>query len=166
MDNSTSLKEREVAFGIIVSKYSLMITKVCYYFAANISELKDLRQEVLVNIWTGLDKFRNQSKPSTWIYRVCFNTCITYQRKNRRHQKYNVPISSVLEMEDDAFDMEKYKEMHRLIGLLSPEDKALILMWIDENSYEEIADVIGLKRNTVATRIKRIKEKLVKLSNE
>lgn len=165
MDNVTTNNERIIAFENIIREYSLLITKVCYYFAIDISELKDLRQDVMLNIWTGLDKFKNQSKPSTWIYRVCFNTCITYERKNK-HRKNEVPLSSVLELEDEPFDMEKYKEMHRLIGRLNNEDKALILMWLDENSYEEIADVIGLKRNTVATRLKRIKEKLVKMSNE
>ena len=165
MDNLRIQKEREEVFEDIVRDYSLMITKVCYYFATNIPELKDLRQEVLLNIWTGWDKFRKESKLSTWIYRVCFNTCITYQRKNKQ-RKNEVPLSSVLDFEDESFDMERYKEMHRLIGKLGSEDKAIILMWLDENSYEEIADVVGLKRNTVASRLKRIKEKLVKMSNE
>lgn len=165
MDNKNSQKEREESFESIVGKYSMMINKVCYYFAHDISELKDLRQDVLLNIWTGWENFRMQSKPSTWIYRVCFNTCITYQRKNRQ-RKNEVPLSNVLEIEDEPFDMNRYKEMHRLISRLGSEEKALILMWLDENSYEEIAEVIGIKRNTVATRLKRIKEKLVKLSNE
>ena len=165
MDNKNSQKEREESFERIVGKYSMMINKVCYYFAHDISELKDLRQDVLLNIWTGWENFRMQSKPSTWIYRVCFNTCITYQRKNRQ-RKNEVPLSNVLEIEDEPFDMNRYKEMHHLISRLGSEEKALILMWLDENSYEEIAEVIGIKRNTVATRLKRIKEKLVKLSNE
>lgn len=165
MDNLRIQKERAKVFEDIVRDYSLMITKVCYYFATSIPELKDLRQEVLLNIWTGWDKFRKESKLSTWIYRVCFNTCITYQRKNKQ-RKNEVPLSSVLDFEDESFDMERYKEMHRLIGKLGSEDKAIILMWLDENSYEEIADVVGLKRNTVASRLKRIKEKLVKMSNE
>lgn len=165
MDNITTLQERTAAFENIVRKYSLMITKVCYYFASNTLELKDLRQDVLLNIWVGWDKFRMQSKPSTWIYRVCFNTCITFQRKTR-HQRKEIPLSNVLEIEDEPFDMEKYNEMHRLIGRLGSEEKAIILMWLDENSYEEIADVIGIKRNTVATKLRRIKEKLIKLSNE
>lgn len=165
MDNITTHKERMVAFEDLIKDYSLLITKVCYYFATDISELKDLRQDVLLNIWTGMERFKNQSKVSTWIYRVCFNTCITYQRKNK-HRKNEIPLSSVIEVEDEPFDMEKHREMHRLIGGLGSEEKAIILMWLDENSYEEIAEVIGIKRNTVATRLKRIKEKLVKMSNE
>lgn len=165
MDNKTIQKERAADFENTVGEYSLLITKVCYYFATDVVELKDLRQDVLLNIWAGWDKFRMESKPSTWIYRVCFNTCISYRRKNRQRKK-EVSLSSVLEIEDQAFDIGKYKEMHRLIGLLSSEEKAIILMWLDENSYEEIAEVVGIKRNTVATKIKRIKEKLVRLSNE
>lgn len=165
MDNLTNGKAREEMFDEIIRSYSLLITKVCYYFASNTTELKDLRQEVLINIWTGLEKFRKESKLSTWLYRVCFNSCITYRRKNR-HRNNEVPLTSILEIEADNFDMEKYREMHRLIGTLGSEEKAIILMWLDENSYEEIAEVVGLKRNTVATRLKRIKEKLVKLSNQ
>lgn len=165
MDNISSHKVLTETFENIVNEYSLMITKVCYYFATNLSELKDLRQEVLINIWSGRDKFRGQSKLSTWIYRVCFNTCITYQRRNKQRKK-EVPLSHVLEVADKPFDVESYKEMHRLIGLLDDADKAIILMWLDENSYEEIAEVIGIKRNTVATKLKRIKEKLVRMSNE
>lgn len=165
MENLTSYNNREVAFETVVKDYSLMITKVCYYFASDISELKDFRQEVLLNIWIGWDKFRMQSKPSTWIYRVCFNTCITCRRKNK-HRKNEIPLPYVLEIEDEPFDMARYEEMHRLISKLRSEDKAIILMWLDENSYDEIAEVVGLKRNTVATRLKRIKEKLIKMSNE
>ena len=157
-------REKEIAFEEIIKKYSLLITKVCYYFSGNASELKDLRQDVLLNIWTGWDKFRFESKPSTWIYRVSFNTCITYRRKNK-YRKNEVPLSNVLEIPDDSFDVEKYNEMHSLINRLSAEDKAMILMWLDGNSYETIAEVVGLKRNTVATRLKRIKDKLVKMSN-
>ena len=165
MENQTSQKEQVAAFENIVKEYSLMITKLCYYFASNISELKDLRQDVLINIWTGWDNFKKQSKLSTWIYRVCFNTCISYQRKNKQ-RKNEIPLSSVLEIEDKPFEMAEYQAMHRLRGQLGSEEKAIILMWLDENSYSEIAEVIGIKRNTVASRIKRIKEKLVKLSNE
>ena len=165
MDNLTTHKDRVEAFENIVMDYSLMITKVCYYFATDVYELKDFRQEVLLNIWLGLEKFQMQSKISTWIYRVCFNTCITYQRKNK-HRKNEIPLPSVLEIEDEAFDMGKYEEMHRLISKLGSEDKAIILLWLDEKKYDEIAEVVGLNRNTVATRLKRIKEKLIKISNE
>lgn len=163
---TTQNDNREWTFEELISKHSLLITKVCYYFSNSLSEFQDLRQDVLVNIWSGLEKFRYDSGLSTWIYRVCFNTCISYRRKNINRRK-EIPINSILEFPDsDSFDIENYNELHRLINLLSPEDKAIILMWLDENSYEEIAEVVGLNRNTVATRIKRIKEKLIKLSNQ
>lgn len=163
---TTQNDNREWTFEELISKHSLLITKVCYYFSNSLSEFQDLRQDVLVNIWAGLEKFRYDSGLSTWIYRVCFNTCISYRRKNINRRK-EIPINSILEFPDsDSFDIENYNELHRLINLLSPEDKAIILMWLDENSYEEIAEVVGLNRNTVATRIKRIKEKLIKLSNQ
>lgn len=151
-------------FEELVSRYSLLITKICYYFAINRAEMDDLRQEILLNIWKGWSNFRMESQISTWIYRVCFNTCITFVRKNK-HRKDEVPLSQFVEIEDEVFDLGKYQEMHRLINLLNGEEKAIIMMWLDEKSYDEIAYVVGLNRNTVASRIKRIKEKLVKMSN-
>ena len=158
--------QREKAFEEIVSQYSMLITKVCYYFTRSMAEFQDVRQDVLINIWTGIDRIKSNDKRSTWVYRVCFNTCISYWRKNKNRRK-EVPISQMLDIpESDTFDMGKYIEMHELINRLKPDDKAIILMWLDENSYDEIAEVVGVNRNTIATRIKRIKEKLVKLSNQ
>lgn len=166
MENKTNTYNREAEFQNIVERYSLLITKVCYYFTTDLAEFKDLRQDVLINIWTGIERIKNTGSPTTWIYRVCFNTCISYWRKNCK-QKNKVPVSQILELPDDpGIDMAKYNEMHRLINRLNPSDKAIILMWLDESTYEEIAEVVGVNRNTIATRIKRIKEKLVKLSNQ
>ena len=153
-------------FEEVIDKYSGIITKICYYFASNVDEFKDIRQDVWINIWKGRDKFRNESSLSTWIYRVSFNTCISYQRKNKLK---TVPLSieTLAEIPDNTdFDISKYNEMHRLINSLSLRERAIILMWLDEKSYDEIAEITGMPRNTIAVKLKRIKEKLVKLSNQ
>lgn len=166
MESKTIKNSREATFEEIVRQYSLLITKVCYYFTSDMSEFKDLRQDILINIWTGIDKIKNTDKQTTWIYRVCFNTCISYWRKNR-NRKNTIPVSQIIDIPDNtSFDIAKYNEMHRLINELNPSDRAIILMWLDESTYDEIAEVVGVNRNTIATRIKRIKEKLVKLSNQ
>lgn len=156
-------KERE--FEDAVDKYGGIITKICYYFSADSEEFKDIRQEVLYNLWKGWDKFKRDSKLSTWIYRVTFNTCVSYQRKERK-LKNRISIDKVLDMaaQPESSVLQKYKTMHALIQKLGFQDRALILMWLDEKSYEEIAELMGITRNTVAVRLKRIKEKLVKMS--
>ncbi|MCH5248135.1 MAG: sigma-70 family RNA polymerase sigma factor [Muribaculaceae bacterium] len=155
-----------LSFEEIVSSYNSVITKICYYFSESKEEFDDLRQETLINLWKGLDKFRSDSKISTWIYRVCFNSCISFTRKNRN--KVNlISIDSIADIETPGgFSTAQYNELHRLIAQLTTENKAIILMWLDEKSYDEISEITGLNRNTVATRLARIKEQLVKMSNQ
>ena len=78
--------EREREFENAIVEYGGIITKICYYFSTDTDEFKDLRQEVLYNVWKGWDKFRKDSKMSTWIYRISFNTCVTFQRKEKHGQ--------------------------------------------------------------------------------
>ena len=155
----------ETDFESIVRSYSGIINKICYYFSDYSNDFKDLRQEALINIWKGLSSFRCASKPSTWIYRVCLNSCVTYQRKNAKN-KVNISIENIVEIpEGEKFNIENYNELHRMISNLSQDDKAIILLWLDELSYEEISAIIGLNKNTIGVRINRIKEKLIRMSN-
>lgn len=156
-------QEREFEESIV--KYGVIITKICYYFSTDSEEFKDLRQEVLYNIWKGWNNFRNDSKLSTWIYRISFNTCVSYQRKEKKN-KNKLPLEEALHLSDtnDTGYLERYRKMHELIHKLSYEDRAIILMWLDEKSYEEIAELMGLNRNTLAVRLKRIKDKIIRLS--
>ena len=159
-------KDAEKDFEEAIAEYGGIITKICYYFASDPDEFKDLRQEVFYNIWKGMDKFRHDAKLSTWIYRISFNTCISFQRKEKKIEK--IPINSIKELPDENRDLgklEKYNAMLSLIRKLRYDERALILMWLDEMSYDEIASLTGIKRNTVAIKLKRIKEKLVKMAN-
>ena len=152
-----------MTFEEAVSRHSALIAKICYYFSDNPEDFKDLRQETLLNLWHGWTQFRGEAARPTWIYRVCFNSCVTFKRKNKRRPQ--IAIDSVLDVaEEDSFTLEDYNELHTLIAQLSPENKAILLMWLDEKSYEDIAHITGLNRNAVATRLHRIKRYLVKLS--
>lgn len=162
MGNKNNEKEFEEAIAL----YGTLITKICYYFASDSDEFKDLRQEVFYNIWKGMDKFNHNSKLSTWIYRICFNTCISFHRREKKIKK--VSINNIMELPDDNQEiskLEEYRTFLTLIRQLQYEERALILMWLDEMSYEEISTLTGLNRNTVAIKLKRIKEKLVKMVN-
>lgn len=159
-------KDADKDFEEIIAEFGGIITKICYHFATDSDELKDLRQEVFYNIWKGMDKFKNDSKLSTWIYRISFNTCISFHRKEKRIEK--ISLNHIIDLPDDNTDskkLEEYKIMQTLIRNLKYEERALILMWLDEMSYEDISILTGLNRNTVAIRLKRIKEKLAKQVN-
>ncbi|MDE6466304.1 MAG: sigma-70 family RNA polymerase sigma factor [Duncaniella sp.] len=165
--NQEAIRNKETRFMAILDDNRRLIYKVCYMYADDSEHFNDLYQEVLANIWQGLDSFRGDSRQSTWIYRVAINTCVTYYRRNSPHTSGRIPIENVTEIEaPDNSRGDQLREMYRLIGGLPKMDKALILLWLNEKSYDEIAEIAGLPRNTVATRLRRIKQKLVEQNNK
>jgi RNA polymerase sigma-70 factor (ECF subfamily) len=151
----------EADFEQMVNQYDMLIRKVCFFYASDLDDFNDLHQEALVNLWRGFPKFRGDAKITTWIYRVCLNSCVSYFRKQKKN-KNTVPIEHAAQLIADTDEKaEMLCEMYKLINSLDNSDKALIMLWLDEYSYDEIAQILGLPRNTVATRLHRIKERLV-----
>lgn len=117
----------------------------------------------MINVWRGLGKFRNESSLKTWLYRVAVNTCITFSAK--RSRKLEQPVDVIPDFPDiPEASQERIEYLYDMITRLKAEDRAIILMWLDEYSYDEIGDTIGIGRNTVATRIRRIKDRLIKIN--
>ena len=158
--------ERE--FIGIVREYERIIYKVCTFYVSDESPMADLYQEVVLNLWKGFPKFRKECTVSTWIYRVSLNTCISGFRKANRRTTI-IPLSSLSEEmlpTEESPDLEEnINEMYRLINRLTPLEKAIILLILEEKSYREIADITGLTVSNVATKLKRTKEKLKEMSN-
>ena len=150
-------------FAELVNRYKDVIFKVCYVYASR-EELEDYSQEVLIQLWRSLPKFRNESKMSTWIYRISLNTCISYVRKNKKVNKV-----SLIDLDFIDNDIEKkyyIDELYLLINRLNKFEKAIILLWLEERDYEEIASIVGISKNNVAVKLNRIKEKLRRMSNQ
>lgn len=152
-------KERD--FTAMTTKHGRIISSVCLSFARSGEDYEDLRQDVLVNIWNGLDRFRGDSSVSTWIYRVALNTCVSSQRKARQRDEMSMhDLYRELYDNSPAEDVERYRLMYGLVRRLRPMDRSVMLMWLDGRSYEEIAGVVGLSREGVASRLKRSKDRL------
>lgn len=161
----TSARERR--YLEIVEANRRLLAGVCYMYATDGDHFNDLYQEVLANIWQGLDTFRGEASITTWLYRTAINSCISYHRANRRHSEGKMPLEAVAGLTaDDSDRAAMLKMMYGLIADLRPLDKSMILMWLDERSYDEIAEVTGLTRNTVATRLRRIKQNLARRGNQ
>ncbi|WP_289741670.1 sigma-70 family RNA polymerase sigma factor [uncultured Duncaniella sp.] len=160
--NGPPITERD--FARLVKEHSRIINKICYFYSSEKLPFDDLRQEIYVNIWQGLSQFRGESKMSTWIYRVAVNSALMAIRSSKvRPETVAIDFSALaLTTEIDDAQKENLQMLYDLINRLEDIEKAIILLWLDEYSYDEIADTIGLKRNTVATKIHRIKDKLSK----
>lgn len=157
--------EKRSLFEQCIERYSTLINKVCYMYAPDIDNFNDLRQEVLINVWQGIDGFENRAKLSTWIYRVSLNTCITYTNKERKHSSHDDLTDNIYSFDDSQEHLRQLKEMYQLIDRLNRLDKALILLWLDEVPYDEIGTIMGISRNNVASRLRRAKEKLTNMAN-
>lgn len=134
-------------------------------FSNDADEVADLFQEVLVKLWNGYDSFQGKSDIKTWIYRVTLNTCITIDRKKRRRNR------AMLSMDVDYFDSQELETaqvriLHERIARLQPLDRAIILLWLEQISYGEIGEIVGISAKNVSVRLARIRVQLKNMSNE
>ena len=147
-------------FEQFVRLHRPLIAKVCWLYARNSGEFDDLYQEILINLWRGLDRFEGRSQTTSWVYRVSLNTCISCYRRERRHRD-TLPLDCCNSLpSEENNNAEQLQQLRTLIERLDPLEKAIILLWLDEVPYDEIAAITGLGRNTVATKIRRIRLKL------
>ena len=154
--------KREEYFTQLVRENKSTIYTVCYMFSQDEEEVNDLFQETLINMWKGIDSFREESKISTWIYRVALNTCLLQERKKKR-QVPKVPLTmDVNFFEDDSANATQVRQLHQRIGKLGLVDRALVMMWLEGMSYEEIGAVMGFSAQHVGVKLFRIKEMLKK----
>jgi RNA polymerase sigma-70 factor (ECF subfamily) len=152
--------KQEEYFTQLVRENKSTIYSVCYMFSKDEEEVNDLFQETLINMWKGLDSFREESKISTWIYRVALNTCLLQERKKKR-QVAKVPLTmDVNFFEDDDANAAQVRMLHQRIGCLGLVDRALVMMWLEGMSYDEIGAVMGITPKNVGVKLFRIKEKL------
>ena len=157
------MKDQEQQFAQLVREHKSTIYTVCYMFSHDEDEVNDLFQETLINMWKGIDSFREESKISTWIYRVALNTCLLQERKKKREVK-KVPLTmDVNFFEDNDANSAQVRMLHQRIGKLGLVDRALVMMWLEGMSYDEIGAVMGLTPKNVGVKLFRIKEQMKKM---
>ena len=158
-ENTNSAYAIEQEFKELLARENSTISRICFSYSGSAAEFEDLRQDTLINIWRGMHEFRGDSSAKTWIYRVTVNSCLSTIRKHSRYKHESLDGLYGLIDSDDS-DKESIEQLHRVINTLDRNEKAIIMMWLDELSYDEIGAAMGLNRNTIATRIRRIKEKI------
>ena len=162
------MENKKEEFQDMVERYGATIARLCNVYADDDDEAADMRQDTLINLWRGWNGFRGDAQLSTWIHRVCINTCISFIRKDSKRpgKKRKGEESDIPEQMEQADErQEMLRELNGLIKKLKTRERALILLWLEDFSYDDIADVMGLNRNTVATLLRRTKQKLIELKN-
>ena len=157
------MNNQEQQFAQIVREHKSTIYSVCYMFSKDQDEVDDLFQEVLIKLWQGFDKFEGRSSLRTWIYKVSLNTCISIDRKKKSR-----PTKTILEgvdlFDDSDTDNRQLDMLHGRITQLPPFDRAIVLLWLENMSYDEIGAIVGISAKNVSVRLFRIKEQLKKMS--
>ena len=155
------MKDNKEEFVNLISEHRGIIHKVCNVYLDAPEDRQDLFQDIIYQLWKSYPRFKGQSKASTWLYRVALNTAISTVRK-----KKPISLGAVLDKAETNVAegrSENHQLLRVLINSLNKVEKSLILLYLDEKSYEEIAGITGMTKSNVSVRLVRIKKKLAKL---
>lgn len=140
-----------------------MIHHICRAYARDAEELKDFVQEVTIQLWRSHEKFENRAKVSTWVYRVTLNVCLSMAKKNKRTVEA-VPLNSNNYREDiDETEKEQIELLYHNIRKLREGDRAIVLLYLEDKSYKEIAEILGITVSNVGVKVNRLKNQLKKM---
>lgn len=166
--------DKESIFKDIIDINKDRIFRICCGYIRNPDERKDIYQEALINIWRSLDTFRNESQISTWLYRITVNTCLGHLRYKNQQKKYidrdiseNIDLIPSGEHNDTQEELRhNVKYMYECISKLSPVDRAIVSLYLEDVSSKEIGEVLGISDGNVRIRLHRIKKMLKDLLQE
>jgi RNA polymerase sigma factor (sigma-70 family) len=147
----------------LIEQHKGIIYKVSRSYGKNEADKEDLFQEIVIRLWSAFDRYNDQYKLSTWMYRIALNVAISFYRKERKRIESESPLTeSMTEIADETGEElnENIRVLQQFISELRELDKALMILYLESKSYKEIADILGITETHVATRISRIKELL------
>lgn len=152
-------------YTTFILPYSGIIIKICRAYTDTQEDFEDYYQEGCLQIWRSHESFREQSEWSTWVYRISLNVCLTLLKKKKKKEHHLTSDFLPDEVIEDSrsFIDESLNQLYKAIRQLSDVDRAVIMLYLEEKSYQEIAEIIGTNPNNIGVRIKRIKERLKKL---
>ncbi|SFS30310.1 RNA polymerase sigma factor [Lutibacter maritimus] len=142
-----------------------IIIKLCRAYTNSQEDFEDYYQEVCLQIWRSKENFREESEWSTWVYRISLNVCLTLLKKKKNNVQHFVSDTVPAEETETnyAFSDESLNLLYDAIRKLSEIDRAIIMLYLEEKSQKEIADIIGTNSNNIGVRVKRIKDRLKKI---
>jgi RNA polymerase sigma-70 factor (ECF subfamily) len=160
--------EKEAQFTEVVESYRERIYRICCCYVGDGETRKDVFQQVLINIWCSLDGFQSRARIGTWIYRIAINTCLGYLRSEKRRKRVFddgsvVDLASVRDPADDEERNQREEDVRRLYDCvlrLEPVNRALISLYLEDVSIQEMADILGISEGNVRVKVHRVKSSL------
>lgn len=158
----------EQQFKELIARHNGILYKIARSYAPEQEDMRDLYQEMLVQVWRALPDFRGEAQLSTWLYRIALNTALSFQKKQRRQQAVLRGDEYFPVVVDDGIGAAQARQqridlLYDCISRLDKDERAVILLYLDEKSYEDIATILGISANLVGVKIHRIKKKLQQL---
>ena len=161
---SLAVNDKET-FLRLLTEHGGIIRKVAATYSNNLADRHDLMQEITLQLWKGYPRYSPDRPFSTWMYRVALNVAISFLRRNTHPRRQTVPLDeSTFEPADESAQPGKTDErvalLQEVIASLPPLDRALLLLYLDEHSYREIATILGITETNVATKLNRLKQRV------
>ena len=156
--------DKEIEFEKQVKEHELLIYKVCRIYASAKTDREDLYQEIVIQLWKSYSKFRGESKFSTWLYRVAINTAITGLRKEKNFISSYEPSQLPVYATNEDQGEDQLQELYTAIEKLNEIEKAIVMLYLEDRSYEEMEEILGISSGTLRVKMNRIKEKLRQLT--
>lgn len=160
-------QETEKQFENHIRENELIILKICRIYAYTNANRKDLFQEIVIQLWKAYPKFKGDSKFSTWVYRVAINTAITGLRREKHFIKSYEPFAlpaNISEENNSEILEEQLQQLYKAIEQLSQIEKAIVMLYMEDKSYDDIEDIMGINQGNLRVKMNRIKEKLRQLT--
>jgi RNA polymerase sigma-70 factor (ECF subfamily) len=154
-------------FVALVNQHRGMLYKVCNMYCFTDHDKQDLFQEIIIQLWGAYSRFRGESKFSTWLYRIALNTAISDLRKQKNYIKSVEPDQLPTEIQDIQYNKdkeEKLQQLYRAINHLTEIERAIVMLYLEDKSYDEMEDILGINQNNLRVKMNRIKDKLRKLT--
>ena len=159
-------KDLEPEFDRQIRDNASMILKVCRMYAFTPADRDDLYQEIIIQLWKSFPNFRGDALFSTWLYRVAINTAITgLQKRSRRIQTYPIEHLDDSAMSTHAPENELWHELQQAIEKLNDVEKAIVMLYLEDFSYDRMETILGISEATLRVKMNRIKQKLKKFTN-
>ena len=152
--------ELQQRFQTLLDEHKKILYKVCNSYCRNRDDREDLAQEIIIQLWRSFGKFDARYRFSTWMYRVALNVAISFYRREGSRTRHVISGEEdrLVAIHDTESQPEDIRLLYQFIAALDPLSKALVLLYLEGNNYQEIASVLGISETNVATKLSRLKQ--------